>query len=494
MELTAPAPVTAARRTMVAVSLVAAAWSGLEVGWFVTGEVAEVPDHAARLHALARAEQPDGANGWDDLVEAGRRFSSAEDALRHESIARGLVDRPDVLRLLGPPTRTDDDACELQLFERMRSDGVDALVDTAASSPALLRTSIAFDDDSFGLAGVMLPNLGPFRHMAMAYLARMRLAFDQGDDTEMVRNFERALVHSRACHGQTFTIDHLVGLSINMRVLEELRFLLTEHAFSAETSASLLAAMDRQPSAISLALSIEGDRIVAKDVIARAFTDDRHGGGRLDFASFAGLSLFTGMAAPMPFGPSVFPLIPFHAGRRETLDAVDRFYEPIIAAARLSAAERGSLGTVSGLGGGAGFGSRFLLLQMLGPIARREQARFDTGRTFWEATRVMLAIEAFLAVHGEPPDDLEELVPAFLAATAVDPATGGAFGYAVVPDAARAGFQGRRYLLLSRGADAVLDVNLDQLVTGTMTGEFTLSEAVWDAGADVMINQVRPAP
>ena len=92
---------------------------------------------------------------------------------------------------------------------------------------------------------------------------------------------------------------------------------------------------------------------------------------------------------------------------------------------------------------------------------------------------LMLLVEAYRARHGAAPESLDDLVPEYLEAVPIDPASGKGYGYRLLADDP----YGRTYLLYSLGVD------------GEDNGGHEEAMKRWydpsDAGVDHVINKPR---
>lgn len=477
---------TRASRTMLRSACVVAAWIGVEACWIATGSPRQHQDFGLLLDERVREVQGEGRNGWDDLEEAGELYRVLSRSLEMgvESDDGFTVKRPDPTILYGHE-RPADIHWELELFERMGDRGIDEMVDRAVTAPVMIRPTEGRVDES-GLIGMLLPNLANFRHLAKAYVGRMHLAAEAGDDAELIACFERVLVTARACRGQAFIIDALVACAIDAMAIEQLTVLIHEQALGEETCMGLIDAIDRQGWQPPKTLMFEGERAMSLDIVQRMFSDDRHGSGRLSRHEAVGVSSLTGMP-PTSMQSVAFGL---HANREDTLRLIERFWDAQLQYAALAPIARmGQRSAAMDIM--ASLGYRDFILQMLLPDVTKILDQVDTARTRRAGLRVLLAIEAWSARHGEPPADLADLVPAFLDEEPADPLHGGPFRYLLLDEAAGGAFNGRRYLLLSTGIDGTLDVDPADLAGATPDEMLKMTETLLAPGGDLILNTVR---
>jgi hypothetical protein len=423
--------------------VVVAAWIAFEVIWSLTGEPTPWVDYLDHLAGLSSTHQPEGRNGWAELVEAGVTANGIQQRLREEwreIDPTYTTMHPDYSLLLNNQVDEAEVAWELRAIEEMRDAGVFDLLAEAAKCPRFVREV----ESEEPLYGVALPNLGRFRNLAKARVATMRLAFDRGDQEEAVRALEETLVLARASGGQPFIIDHLVAYAIQSLALTELGYCMAEHPPDEETGRGLLAAIERQGKLSPIEMCFEAELAAQLDLIQRTFTDDRHGDGRvrideaLEYGSgFLGLN-------PM----SMVTL----ASRREMTDFARTWADGAIANARQTPAERVTSPAFDEQAFLAGMTlQQSMLTVLISPMSNILSNR-DKAKSTVASTRIIVALETYRGVHGTYPASLDDLVPDLLDRVPIDPQAGGPFGYRYP-----GGHETLPYMLYSTGADGVDD-------------------------------------
>jgi hypothetical protein len=475
------------RRRLRAALLVVAVIAAIMVGRLVWRQVTAIPapvvDYAAKLEALAEAHQPEGRDGWALFVDAAERAAVIHEEVEGLALA-GEEKRPggfygavDLSSVLGDPWDPALMEPELRLLELLRERGVlDTLAD-AATCPRAVRPLQGEPPLIFNLK---LPELALFRGLARKRAAAMRVAAANGNDAERIAAFEQMLALARACSGQTTLIDRLVGIAITSLALGELRHELAERPVDADTGRALLEAMDRQLDVPPLSMAIEGERLSMLDVIQWSFSDDGHGDGRLHFEKLREIEGTGAGGAPGP--PRFLGRLGarFLAGRAETTDLLNEFFDGAVLNAELSPVERVDKGfDESAFMAKLGF--RHVFINLLMPAISKFAQQGDTIDVEIAVTRTMLAIETYRAIHGDLPMRLDELVPGVLPAVPLDPLNGRPFGYRR-PSAE----DGRLYDLYSLGFDGV-DNSAEKGEAG-----ISASGNLRDDGFDVLYTDPRP--
>jgi hypothetical protein len=435
------------RNVLLVLGLLALAWTVRQAWWWATAEPAPVVDYASALHDLTASHQPDGRDGWEFFRDAASGAEEVEASVVALDLAdktsRPRRDHPylDYSLVLRKTLDREFLAPELLALERLRDRGIWDLLAEGAACPRAIRPSRA---GSPIVTDFFLPEIRSFRSLASARVASMRLAAIVGDRDERVAAFEQSLALARVSASQPTLIEHLVGLAIADLALEELRVELHEAPVDEGTGRRLLGAMDRQLRLPPMSMVVEAERMMMLDMIQCAFTDDGHGDGRLDATALNDI----GGSAPITARLGGL----FLAGRKETTALANELYDGLAHNADLDPARRAT----NGFDEGAFMSQlnyRHVLLKALAPAVARSLASSDRVRGQVAATRIMVAVETYRAIHGEPPDRLEDLVPEVLAEVPADPANGAAFLYR----RGEAHEHGRDYVLCSMGLAATDD-------------------------------------
>jgi hypothetical protein len=463
----------------VAVIVAAAAWLVAEGIWAVTARPGPVVDYHAELRALAAARQPGDDDAWPHLRDAARALAAVEGEFIDEARADDRwSDFIDFNRLLARELDESAVRAELRALETLRGRGVFESLARAAATRRVVRPVVGEPL----LVNLSLPESGRLHALARARTGSMRIAARRGDDAELVAAFEQTLAIGRAFAGQPLLIDQLYGTGIGELALREMRFTLDEHELDEATGRALLDVLDRQTPYAPVADALEGERLIGLEAIQWCFTDDGHGDGRLRLDRAEGLALGGGMGPPTVAGMTGIVT----ASRRETTDALNDFYDRVIAESRLSPAGR-LASPFSPTRFVASLSARQVFVTLMLPAIDRMMHGRDVFDLHLAGTRVMIALEIAEARDGRIPGSLAELAPDILPEPPADPMHGGPFIYRPRP--------GGGYVLYSTGLYGV-DDSKDADLTHPEAVK-TFGQAQWSAqaaigvGYDALINRRR---
>ncbi len=461
---------------MAIIAAVVLAWVCHMVYWRATAVPAPVVDYAAKLVELSESYQPEGDDAWPLLLEATVIFNEVEAAIMEMEFEPRDGEAGfylDFYRAYDPQF-TDLEPERLAL-EMLHERGAFDRLAQAAARPKAVRP---LKGATTPLLNVLLPELMHFRNLAKARVAGMCLAVREGNGSEAAAALEQTLALARATGSQALLIDRLVGNAIGALAAGQLRYVLQEEALDEATCLALLAAMDRQRPWPPVELALEGERLFLLDTIQWSFTDDGHGDGRFDSSkagSLLGGSTATGVGGRLQSM--------FLAGRAETTRLANDFFDKTVAESRLDPVARAASPFDAD-----DFASKLStrqLLKVMIPALGRVLQNDHVVRVQTQGTRLMLALEAYRARHGNYPARLEQLVPEILRELPADPTHGGPFAYRLL----EADPHGRGYLLYSTGLDQSDDGGA--LPAATQRPHASLRDAS-ATGIDYVINQPRP--
>lgn len=423
------------------------------LGWMIAGAMSARPgplvDYGRQLLDLSAAAQPEGENGWPALLDAIAIYDSIDpsdlpdwptdlvEAAEIESLTRILDGEFDGQRL----------RFELALLERIEASGALERLDAMSAAPRAVRESIGLDGP--GIVFTLLPELSPARSLAKMCAARMRVALERGDSEQFLRSAEHGLALGRVMAHDPFYISRLVGLAVSNLAFSEIGHALVERELDEPTCLRLLALLDRHVLP-PMSLALEAERLCQLDAIQRLYSDDGKGDGILLMSKSVEMGNMLGGGPPVGGGHPVMNVAGlFLPGRAETTRLLDEYFDAAIEQSVLTGPQQQAhpvdLETfVDNLPRGHFF------LKMLLPALSRGGGADRKARAVREALRLTLAIEAFEARHGRPPEALADLAPEFLPSIPIDPVSGQAF---VLARREATAADPREWLLYSIGAD-----------------------------------------
>ena len=190
----------------------------------------------------------------------------------------------------------------------------------------------------------------------------------------------------------------------------------------------------------NIVMDFTADKAMFDDILQRAYTDDGNGDGHV---TAAGLRLMSNIAENKPLdyipdvtwliGPGLSALI---AGRAETRDVADRFFEELISARqgppwqwdseRIAASENWLKDLAQGT-----LAIRYAFPSLLLPRIAHMSKAAERAIQQRDATEVAIALVLFQRRHGVWPQKLDELVPDLLPAVPPDRLDGQPLRYIV---------------------------------------------------------------
>ena len=313
-------------------------WSGAHVWRLINADINPTVDNIAKLNQLLADSQPVGDNAWDvyrDLLvndlglttqgSIGARWHAFYSFTGSGDLLQGAwadVDRSQAIAQL--KTYRDlfdklDLAARMPVFIKPYPHGGDALI--GDQTPTKLTPAWS----------ILLPELGTLRRLEKLNAFEMRAAAETGDWDEVVRRFKSGLALGKGLTNQGTIIENIVSVSIMAISTGELARLLNEHNIPIKTDRALLNAIDSlhfSARAINHHL-IDGEMLIAEDMIQWLYSDDGHGGGAF-LPGPASTMIATGVTSPTTFGERLLnPLGALIADRKTTTKAVHRFSDEV---------------------------------------------------------------------------------------------------------------------------------------------------------------------
>lgn len=281
----------------------------------------------------------------------------------------------------------------------------------------------------------------------------MYFAHLDGQEEEVVRAFDQSLASIDPVALQGGLIERLVAVSARDLLLEEVRRELVEAPLSLSSMQRLATLMDSTVLP-PIALTVEVERLVVLDVIARVYTDDGRGNGMLiphlvgELGEQQDSFLESVLANNRTMGRAFITHFFMHErfpSKRETTDRCHRYFDRMARWLSLTPSQRDQDdGNPGDILEEARTQYDLAMGISVAPLDRLSGVLLKT-RTRESATRAMLAIEMYRAERGDLPDSLGNLVPKYLREIPLD-------AYAE-PEPLRYSRKAGGYLLYSVGAD-----------------------------------------
>jgi len=275
------------------------------------------------------------------------------------------------------------------------------------------------EDRDKSVWSIVMPHLGPLRHLMWVGMWRSRVNRYQGRIDESLEGCV-ALVRAASHWNQKATLlEQLVAQAISRAGHDEILQVVSRHTLpSAE-----LEKVRRQLSQVYRdgypLLSVEGERLAFMDVIQRSFTEGGPGGGHLTPEYWPVLRESPGLedSERKYLRPIETAACMVHARRDETIDKVSEIYEQAEKIADMTPYQRhvSKIELDSFLSRhGSWENYRYFLIDMFMPSSERASEIIYRGKLLHEATVTILAVLQWRQEKGRYPESLGELVSAGL--------------------------------------------------------------------------------
>ena len=482
------------RRIIAVLCCVAGLWLGWQVYDIVTGKPEPRVDYATPFYELSLHAQPEGEDGWALFAKTVDHIGSVNDSLFAEA-RRARAERLAAERIVddsegaGTGDSVDDDlyypsfddvvrgpfdpigwAPHLEIVEAFKADGTFDALTRLSRMPRCVRPKQR--PEAFCRAPIVEGKLSNFRTLSRLLAARLRLAASESRWDDFARETDEGLVMMRFVSSQPTIIEHLIALAGVAAVLREVRDSCVEFGAPEPACLELVRTIDARLPLPSAALHIEGHCLIALDELQHTYTPS----GRLPVSAWGEFTPPGRIKGSVADGLAI--TIPGHeTAKRFTKQACEQAMEY----ASRPLGERFSQRVAPTIDVDQLPVSQ-VVLKDGGFVEFTRLIRNDaTCEIDGYATRLMLYIEAHCARRGAPPASLDDLVPEYLDAVPIDPASGRGYGYRLLTDDPH----GRTYLLYSFGVD------------GEDNGGHEEPMKRWydpkDAGVDYVINKPRAA-
>lgn len=433
--------------------------------------------------ALAKATQPEGENGWDELAAA---LEELHRIVRSD--IEGIEPDSDLLktirgfdRVRKGPYDPELIAAEQVLLERIRTSGVLDRIDAALARPRVVRED--YGDPSEMIMNILLPELSAARDLSKVSAAMMRIALHERNSEAFIAALDRTLRTAQAMSRQPIPISHLVAIAAGEMVMNELRWSISESECDGDTVKRAMECVQDHTDLASLTIAIEGERLMVLDLIQRFHTDDGRGDGE-----FLADEFFKGTENHWKAQYDIMRMTGERCpSRRETTDTANSHFDTMIEQAQLDAQARARHRVDLGQAVIDLPWKYFFLKEFLSAIDRLPWTR-DRYEMQRQATLIILALARYRGRHGKWPESLSQLEPEFIERLPTDPISASAFGYkrrAPTPD------DPREFCLYSLGLEA--DDDGGKETADPDEAHHALMTPRWRAaGLDYIINRPRP--
>ncbi|MDX2017680.1 MAG: hypothetical protein SFY95_08600 [Planctomycetota bacterium] len=380
--------------------------------------------HWKDLTALIERAQPEAVRGKTDapngfvLLRALGEKVEAERQARASTEAGAMPYNFDAIARPSPDTAGDVEAARrgLEAYEKL---GFFDAIDEIGRAQRVVRPA-----SEGALISVLLPDMGRARTLTRALAARFEIALADGRPADAVREFDRMLILARVPAFGPTLIERLVATAIAARATDHLRgAILAGKLGPAELQAAARSMVARLGDWPTMALAIEGERLMALDAIDIVYSSAE--GKPQDRPNLRRLAVIQSMSVPAG-ADEASPQAEGLATAAELRERADMLFAQLVRAAKLPRPQRtGENSLVSK----ESLTSRDLLLQILLPAMGKALQSADHFATDCAATETIIALERFRARTGAYPEALAALVPAELAAQPIDAWSGASLRY-----------------------------------------------------------------
>lgn len=399
----------------------------------LTGKPQPNIDYATQFYELCSSAQPEGENAWPDFVEVLRRAETAKTLLEQDSAALqtftdGSTSLGGFHDLLYMPLDSPRVQPHIQALDELSANGTFGLMARVAEAPRCVRPRIIGTPFHEAYRQEQWPQMSQLRQLARIQAARMRVGAYDGNWRELLAATDEALAADRIRELEPTLMNHLVVHACIDLTLGELRTLLYEHTLDEPTARALLAIVDRRTDLPSAEFVLSGERLMRLDYLQNQYTPS----GRLPlsaYGQFSGspMAALTGTTAKKTLnetlGDVASIVIPGRARAieldAEYLDTMTRF---AAVDAPVPSDDRDAVWLAS-------LPLHQVVIKATALAPERTGSTWRGLRYRIDSTRLMLAIEIYVAHHGRAPASLTDLVPDILKSIPHDALTGTPFGY-----------------------------------------------------------------
>lgn len=393
----------------------------------LTGKPQPNIDYATQFYELCSSAQPEGENAWPLLIEVLQRVEEATKTLSADPVATQYYSDATTIpgsfsdftyqRLTHPSLKP-----HFRELNNLRTDGTLDRLAQLAGMNRCVRPRIDGRPFNEAYTSTNLPVLTQVRQLTRLQTGRMAVAAESWKWRELADITNESLAVSRFVGYQPSLIEHLVASSCVNSVLGELRTTLVERPLDEASARNLLRIVEDRAKLPTAEFTMAGEHLLHLDQIQNLYTTS----GRLPISSFGILNPGTtlpGTAAPArSFKDTAADVAAIIIPGRATAERLDAEYASEVVEHVESRALRDPDASIARWTRPLPMHQVVIKSITLNPqplafIWRRHQHVIDS-------TRLMLAIEIYIAHYGRAPTSLDELAPEILPEIPLDPLNG----------------------------------------------------------------------
>jgi hypothetical protein len=378
-------------------------------------------DYHRKVYELSRTAQPAAPDRWSE-------FRGILAAIDTEIRSEGLFDYMAIRAFASPYHAAAEEREALtergrRLIGRYRNHGI--FEHTAGLTAVRTATRPPADGLMFI---VLLPHVSEARHLGLIQAGRMCTAGEQRDWEDFLAALREGLVLARISAAQGILVEYGAGVVIETMLLQQIPPAIASGEPDVAVVEELLEIIQSHHMA-PLPHAVEGDRMMALDLIQRVHTDDGDGDGSLIISRLAGIDLAPHVQ--LPAGLADYSIVnagaPLFPSRAETVRDMNELYDRQLADAATPVWQRSEPFNPDGFI--ESLPRRQVVLRMLSPFGTWYQDVTDQRATIRAGVELLIRIERHCLLFGEAPATLEALVDADHDVLILDPMTGRPFIY-----------------------------------------------------------------
>lgn len=394
-------------------------WQAYDI---ITGKPRPSIDYVAKFNELRASVQPDGDDDAMDLLTTVLdRFSAVKSKV--DEAARDAGDAGDDLyfeSLYVGPFREQAWPTQLSALNTLRDDGTLALSAKMAATNRCIFPPVTGSSLSLQYINQSVAALGSLRDYAKVQAARMRVAAHAQDWPDFIAAVDESLAAAQFASREPALLPAINAIAVQLLILEQLRYALVDYQLDESTALTLREVIGKRLDVPDCAFAVAGERMIALDQLQCWYTPS----GRISLDSFNALS-----------GDSFFPRTTDAAkgdvastlgaamavafpGRSTAKRLVNDCFDDLARLSQLPLSKVQKLNS-------AGWLIHVPMNQVAVGRSLHDPTNFSrlfiTRRASLQATRLLLAIEAYQGRNGHAPGSLDEPHPDFITANPNDP-------------------------------------------------------------------------
>jgi hypothetical protein len=382
--------------------------------WFLTGKPTINVDYLAVFNQMNRPQVQDEDNAWLHYEKAIALFVEPDSELG--KIVNATSEHPSLGGF------SDEEQQKIRKWVELNESAWQEFV--AAGSKSYCYREYGYDpnDQEKSLFSILLPHLSDIRKLARVGIWRARMQIDANRPQQAIEDCLTIARCGSHWQGKETLVEQLVGIAVSALAYEEILNIVEAKSFSSTDLKHLQQQLLQiYPQSYPL-MNMEGERLFFMDAVQHVFTEGGPGGGHIipgRLMSITGPPLSDNAELPYIAAAMV------HAGRDKTIDKGNEIYERMEKRAKMSPYER-HINDSNSIDAMIMKLSkyRYSLFHIFLPTFDRVSELAYRGKTQYEATLTILALQQWQMEKGGYPETLNNLVESgYLKELPMDPYT-----------------------------------------------------------------------